>query len=157
MICKGTMAAVWIWALNIAIQPVQGGLRAIIVDCAPKSQQVKACAYASIAAGIGSILGYTAGYVSLPKYVPWLGNTQLKGLCFVASLALGSTVAMTCLTIKEKRYVDLEGNMKRKSFLANFSQIYRSIRTVPRRIKQICVVQFFAWLGWFPFLFYITT
>ncbi|PQE21685.1 General alpha-glucoside permease protein [Rutstroemia sp. NJR-2017a WRK4] len=157
MICKGMMAAVWIWALNIAIQPVQGGLRAIIVDCAPKSQQVKACAYASIAAGIGSILGYTAGYVSLPKYVPWLGNTQLKGLCFVASVALGSTVAMTCLTVEEKRYVDLEGNLKRKSFLATFSQIYRSIRTVPRRIKQICVVQFFAWLGWFPFLFYVTT
>ncbi|PQE10818.1 sucrose transporter protein [Rutstroemia sp. NJR-2017a BBW] len=157
MICKGMMAAVWIWALNIAIQPVQGGLRAIIVDCAPKSQQVKACAYASIAAGIGSILGYTAGYVSLPKYVPWLGNTELKGLCFVASVALGSTVAMTCLTVEEKRYVDLEGNMKRKSFLATFSQIYRSIRTVPRRIKQICVVQFFAWLGWFPFLFYVTT
>ncbi|TGO50302.1 hypothetical protein BOTNAR_0397g00090 [Botryotinia narcissicola] len=61
MICKGLTAAAWIWALNIAIQPVQGGLRAIIVDCVPPKQQVKACGYASAAAGIGSILGYLGG------------------------------------------------------------------------------------------------
>ncbi|KAF7926229.1 uncharacterized protein EAE98_006524 [Botrytis deweyae] len=157
MICKGLTAAAWIWALNIAIQPVQGGLRAIIVDCVPPKQQVKACGYASAAAGIGSILGYTAGYVSLPKYLPWLGDTQLKGLCLIASVALGSTVAVTCFTAKEKRFVDLDASTKKQSFTGNLRQILSSIKTCPPEIRKICVVQFFAWIGWFPFLFYITS
>ncbi|TGO29996.1 hypothetical protein BPAE_0009g00940 [Botrytis paeoniae] len=157
MICKGLTAAVWIWALNIAIQPVQGGLRAIIVDCVPPKQQVRACGYASAAAGIGSILGYTAGYVSLLKYLPWLGDTQLKGLCLIASVALGSTVAVTCFTAKEKRFVDLDASSKKQNFAGNLHQIFSSIKTCPREIRKICMVQFFAWIGWFPFLFYITS
>ncbi|KAM0166386.1 hypothetical protein ACHAQE_001468 [Botrytis cinerea] len=157
MICKGSTAAVWIWALNIAIQPVQGGLRAIIVDCVPPKQQVRACGYASAAAGIGSILGYTAGYVSLPRYLPWLGDTQLKGLCLIASVALGSTVAVTCFTVKEKRFVDLDASPKTPSFAENFRQIFSSMKTCPREIRKVCMVQFFAWIGWFPFLFYITS
>ncbi|KAF7944312.1 hypothetical protein EAE96_010710 [Botrytis aclada] len=157
MICKGLTAAAWIWALNIAIQPVQGGLRAIIVDCVPPKQQVKACGYASAAAGIGSILGYTAGYVSLPKYLPWLGDTQLKGLCLIASVALGSTVAVTCFTAKEKRFVDLDASSKKQSFAGTFRQIFSSMKTCPREIRKICMVQFFSWVGWFPFLFYITS
>lgn len=151
------MAAAWIWALNIAIQPVQGGLRAIIVDCVPPKQQVRACAYASSASGIGSILGYTAGYVSLPKYIPWLGDTQLKGLCLVASVALGATVAVTCYVAKEKRFVDLDTNLGRLSFLGTFRQILNSMKTCPREVEKICIIQFFAWMGWFPFLFYITS
>ncbi|KAF7897851.1 uncharacterized protein EAF01_008817 [Botrytis porri] len=157
MICKGVIAAAWIWALNIAIQPVQGGLRAIVVDCVPPKQQVKACGYASAAAGIGSILGYTAGYVSLPKYLPWLGDTQLKGLCLIASLALGSTVAVTCFTAKEKRFVYLDASPKKQSFARNCRQIFSSVKTCSREIRKICIVQFFAWIGWFPFLFYITS
>lgn len=157
MICKGVMAAAWIWALNVAIQPVQGGLRAIIVDCVPPKQQVKACAYASSAAGIGSILGYTAGYISLPKYLPWLGDTQLKGLCLIASVALGSTVAITCFVAKEKRFVGMDLNLRKQSFVETFIQVFKSMKTCPREIRQICVVQFFAWIGWFPFLFYITS
>ncbi|APA15185.1 hypothetical protein sscle_14g099550 [Sclerotinia sclerotiorum 1980 UF-70] len=157
MICKGFMAAACIWALNIAIQPVQGGLRAIIVDCVPPKQQVRACAYASSAAGIGSILGYTAGYVSLPKYLPWLGDTQLKGLCLIASVALGSTVAITCFTAKEKRFVNLDAGFEKQNLAGTFRQILGSMKTCPREIRKICMVQFFAWIGWFPFLFYITS
>ncbi|QSZ37698.1 hypothetical protein DSL72_008797 [Monilinia vaccinii-corymbosi] len=155
MVCKGFMAAAWIWALNVAIQPVQGGLRAVIVDCVPPKHQVKACAYASCAAGIGSILGYTAGYISLPEYLPWLGDTQLKGVCLIASVALGSTVAITCFVAKEKRFVDI--SLKKQSFAGTFRQVFKSMKTCPREIRQICVVQFFAWIGWFPFLFYITS
>ncbi|KAB8291707.1 hypothetical protein EYC80_006505 [Monilinia laxa] len=157
MICKGFMAAAWIWALNVAIQPVQGGLRAIIVDCVPPKQQIKACAYASSAAGIGSILGYTAGYISLPKYLPWLGDTQLKGLCLIASVALGSTVAITCFVAKEKRFLGMDLNLGKQSFMETFSQVFKNMKTCPREVRQICVVQFFAWIGWFPFLFYITS
>jgi solute carrier family 45 protein 1/2/4 len=38
-----------------------------------------------------------------------------------------------------------------------FSDIFRNIRNLPTPIQRICNVQFFAWIGWFPFLFYSTT
>jgi solute carrier family 45 protein 1/2/4 len=38
-----------------------------------------------------------------------------------------------------------------------FSDIFRNIWNLPTPIQRICNVQFFAWIGWFPFLFYSTT
>lgn len=35
--------------------------------------------------------------------------------------------------------------------------ITSSIWNLPKPIQRICNVQFFAWIGWFPFLFYSTT
>lgn len=37
------------------------------------------------------------------------------------------------------------------------SQILKTALNLPDRIKSICYVQFWAWIGWFPFLFYSTT
>jgi solute carrier family 45 protein 1/2/4 len=36
-------------------------------------------------------------------------------------------------------------------------QLIRTMRQLPSSIQRICNVQFFAWIGWFPFLFYSTT
>ena len=38
-----------------------------------------------------------------------------------------------------------------------FSQIYATFRHVPDRIQNICWVQFWSWIGYFPFLFYCST
>lgn len=37
------------------------------------------------------------------------------------------------------------------------SQIYSTLIHVPERIQAICWVQFWSWIGWFPFLFYGST
>jgi solute carrier family 45, member 1/2/4 len=147
-----------IWALNVAIQPVQMGIRAMIVDCCPPHQQVQASAYASSITGVGSILGYASGFVNLPSFFPWLGDTQFKCLCVVASVALGSTVALSCSVIKEKSVL-FEDEVIGQGIgpLTVFRQVLRSVKLMSKRMKRICTVQFFAWIGWFPFLFYITT
>lgn len=36
-------------------------------------------------------------------------------------------------------------------------QLFETTRRLPPRIKAICHVQFWSWIGWFPFLFYGTT
>lgn len=46
---------------------------------------------------------------------------------------------------------------KKRSPFALFSDIFRNIWHLPKPIQRICNVQFFAWIGWFPFLFYSTT
>lgn len=128
------------------------------MDCAPTHQQDTANAWAGRANGVGNILGYLSGYVKLPKILPFFGNTQFKVLCVIACLALGSTLGITCLYIKE-RDPRLEGPpaSNKPGILAFFKQVFKSIRRLPPQIRRVCQVQFFAWIGWFPVLFYITT
>lgn len=43
------------------------------------------------------------------------------------------------------------------SHLKTFKDIAANLWNLPLPIRQVCNVQFFAWIGWFPFLFYSTT
>ena len=45
----------------------------------------------------------------------------------------------------------------KKSLFSIVADIYRTTINVPPRIQAICWVQFWSWIGWFPFLFYGTT
>ena len=38
-----------------------------------------------------------------------------------------------------------------------FRQMFKSIARLPPQIRKVCEVQFFNWIGWFGFLFYMTT
>ncbi len=35
--------------------------------------------------------------------------------------------------------------------------VWHAIRRLPRSVRRVCLVQLFAFMGWFPFLFYSTT
>lgn len=35
-----------------------------------------------------------------------------------------------------------------------FDYIWRAFRHLPGSVQRLCNTQFFAWMGWFPFLFY---
>jgi solute carrier family 45 protein 1/2/4 len=152
------VAATLILGLNVAVQPLQMGIRALIVDACPPHQQVQAVAYASCITGVGSILGYSSGFMKLPLLLPFFGNTQFKCLSAIASLALGSTVAVTLITIKEKKVVfEGTGTNTGVGIVGVFKQVLKSAKLMSGDMKRVCKVQFFAWMGWFPFLFYITT
>lgn len=40
---------------------------------------------------------------------------------------------------------------------STLGNIWRVFKKLPAELQRICNVQFFAWMGWFPFLFYATT
>lgn len=139
---------------------VQAGIRAFIVDNAPTHQQEDANSWAGRLTGIGNILGYVAGYIDLPKVTGGVfGNTQFKVLCVIASFALVSTVAISSLTIHERdpRLDQPQGLEKSRGVLSFFRQIFRSVVRLSPQVRKVCQVQFFNWIGWFPFLFYSTT
>ncbi|KAK2766036.1 hypothetical protein FQN54_007551 [Arachnomyces sp. PD_36] len=152
------LATILMYCLDFAINTVQAGIRAFIVDNAPAHQQESANAWASRITGVGNILGYISGYLDLPKYLPFLGNTQFKVLCAIASLSLAVTLLISCLYIKE-RDPRLEGppSAENPGLISFFSRIFKSIRRLPPQISKVCEVQICAWIGWFPFLFYSTT
>ncbi|KAK4157093.1 major facilitator superfamily domain-containing protein [Chaetomidium leptoderma] len=149
------IAVLWVYVLDFAINTVQAAIRAFIVDCAPTHQQENANAMASRFVGIGNIAGYLAGYMDLPAVLWFLGDTQFKDLCAIASIALAGTVALSCLLVHE-RDPRLEGPpAKDKSgVLAFFRKIFTSIKRLPPQTKKVCQVQFCAWIGFFPMLFY---
>ncbi|KAK4983395.1 hypothetical protein LTR66_000039 [Elasticomyces elasticus] len=151
-------AVAFIYILDFSINVIQAGVRAFIVDNAPTHQQEDANAWASRISGVGNILGYLSGYVDLPRIMPFFGDTQFKVLCVIACLALAITLSISCFAIRE-RDPRLEGEpaFQKGGLVAFFVELFRSIRRLPPQISKVCQVQFFAWIGWFPFLFYITT
>lgn len=110
---------------------------------------------ASRLVGVGNIIGYVAGYIDLPKYLSFLGNTQFKILCVIASAALSSTVAISVLTIQERDpRLEVARPKGKSGLIAFFTTVFKSIRRLPPLTRQVCEVQFFAWIGFFPQLFY---
>ncbi|KAJ5099387.1 hypothetical protein N7532_006388 [Penicillium argentinense] len=152
------VATIVMYGLDFAVNTVQAGIRAFIVDNCPAHQQELANAWASRLTGVGNILGYIFGYMDLPKVLPFLGNTQFKVLCVIASISLTITLAASCVYIKE-RDPRLEGPPATDGLglISFFRQVFKSIRDLPPQIAQVCKVQVAAWVGWFPFLFYSTT
>lgn len=147
-----------LFGLYVAIQPLQAGIRSLIVDSCPAHQQAIASAWASRLTNVGNIIGYLFGFIPVKTLLPFLDITQFAWLCIVASVILSLTVYITCHFTKEQdpRHLPSPTNAS-KSLLSTLRYIIWSAKTMPRTIRQICTVQFFAWLGWFPYLFYISS
>ncbi|KAF2128627.1 hypothetical protein P153DRAFT_432233 [Dothidotthia symphoricarpi CBS 119687] len=151
-------AVFFVYVLDFAINVIQAGIRAYIVDVAPTHQQESANAWLMRSAGVGNIAGYLAGYIELPKYLPFLGGTQFKVLCAIASVIMALTVGISCGVCGERDPThDDPPPVQQDGVIAFFRSLAVSVRRLPDQIKRVCEVQFFAWIGWFPFLFYITT
>ncbi|KAI0146022.1 MFS general substrate transporter [Hypoxylon sp. NC0597] len=152
------IAVIWIYVLDVAVNTVQASIRAFIVDCAPPHQQEAANSMASRLVGVGNIIGYIAGGINLPKYVWWFGSTQFKDLCAIASIALLSTVLLSTTLIRE-RNPQLDGRppADRPGLISFFVKIFASIKRLPPQVSKVCIVQFAAWIGFFPMLFYTSS
>jgi len=151
-------AVVGIYVLDIAINTVQAAIRAFMVDCAPAHQQELANAMASRLTGVGNIVGFIAGYIDLPAHLWFLGDTQFKILCAIACIALGVTITLSTLTIHE-RDPRADGSPAKRApgFLPFFLTIFKSIKRLPPQTMRVCQVQFCAWVGFFPLLFYTSS
>lgn len=151
------LAVVAIYLIDFSVNAVMAVDRALIVDTVPPSAQPQATAWAARMVAIGAVLGFFFGNVNLRNALPFFGKTQLQILCVVASLVLlGGHFTMATL-VKERVLVpNAHGQSNKKSLAQEMKNIWRTLLTLPRLIRQICVIQFFAWLGWFPLLFYAT-
>ncbi|KTW31545.1 hypothetical protein T552_00186 [Pneumocystis carinii B80] len=151
-----------VYLLDFSINIVQASSRALIIDMVPMVQQDLANAWASRMIGIFNVVGYLNGYLNLPKIAPALGNTEFKALSVIGSIVLIVCMAVTFFVAKEKRYfMERDSEFEKipwwKSLFNFFKTIFSTIITLPSEILWICIIQFFAWIGWFPILFYGTT
>ncbi|KAI8913103.1 major facilitator superfamily domain-containing protein [Powellomyces hirtus] len=149
-------AVIGFYFLDFSINAVQASCRSLIVDVAPMHQQETANAWGGRMIGVGNVVGYFLGFLDLPKFFPFFGDKQMKVFCWLASVWFAISLAITCLAVREKRYIPKERE-KRRAWYEPLLGITKALRGLPGPIQSICNVQFFGWMGIFPFLFYSTT
>lgn len=154
-------AVIFVYLLDFSISVIQASARAFIVDNVPTSQQQVANAWAARMIGIGNIAGFILGSVNLPRLFPWLGNTQFKVLSSCASLALVFTVFPACIGISElDPRLDptiSKSAPKGQGLVRVWTETIRAIKHLSPQTKLACQIEFFAWIGYFPMLFYSST
>lgn len=141
------------------VPTVQAAVRAFMVDNAPTHQQEDTNSWGGRLTGVGNIMCYAAGYIDLPKHTGGvLGNTQFKVLSVITAIALCGTVLISVFFIRE-RDPTREGPVSSDTMgiLLFFRQVFASLKRLPPQIRKVCAAQFFNWISWFPFLFYLTT
>ncbi|RPD67263.1 MFS general substrate transporter [Lentinus tigrinus ALCF2SS1-7] len=150
-------AIVSFYVLDFALNALQASLRNLLLDVTPPGQLNAANAWHSRMLNAGNIVGYGFGFLPLANMpiLRLLGGSQFRKFCVVCMIILAITVWITCWTQEEQPREQLrleKGGMR--DILKN---IWTTIVTLPRPIRRVCYVQLFAFMGWFPFLFYSTT
>ncbi|KAH9938239.1 major facilitator superfamily domain-containing protein [Fomitopsis serialis] len=152
------LAVISFYLLDFALNALQASLRNLLLDITPPSQLNAGNAWHSRMLNAGNILGYGFGFLPLANMpiLRLLGGDQFRKFCVVSMAILVITVWITCWTQEEKERQSrlIEKENKLRDVLDN---IYNAIVHLPKPIRRVCYVQIFAFMGWFPFLFYATT
>ncbi|KAH9828280.1 general alpha-glucoside permease-like [Teratosphaeria destructans] len=153
------LAVVDIFVLDFVINIAQSTCRALVVDTLPVEKQQLGAAWCSRMGGVGSMLMYGIGSLDLDGI---FGNSyvegQFKKVCLVAAIAMVLAQGTTCWAVTEKVYVpDEKEKHTEQTLSATLKQIYARTLHLPENIQAICRVQFWSWIGWFPFGFYGST
>ena len=159
--CLVTITMFSTLSMWVAVQPVQIGLRTLITDDCTKSEQAKANAWAGGYSNLAAAWANLAAYMDLLPHagVPYRSDhTIFMDLSLLASLVLTITIAVSCVSVREKRLPSAMSTPAGiASHAASLRAMWRLIFGKPSQIRTVYLVQFFAWLGWFPFLYYAVT
>ncbi|KAM5356021.1 hypothetical protein ACJ41O_002667 [Fusarium nematophilum] len=151
------LAVLAIYTVDFAINAVMSCSRSLLVDTLPIEKQQTGAAWSSRMSAVGHMVAYAAGAVDLVEILgTTLGDTQFKQLTVISTIAILSSTAITCWAVTERVLVSSKPTKHQGRFKV-FRQIYSTLLDLPPRIQAICWAQFWAWIGWFPFLFYSTT
>lgn len=112
---------------------------------------------ASRMSAAGHVIGYLIGSLDMVRLTgSRFSGSQFKIMVFIAIVTLLTAVSVTCWSVSERRLMPSAsgGSMSISVVLAEL--FHRTIH-LPPRIQSICWIQFWSWIGWFPFLFYSST
>lgn len=151
------LAITWTIFMSVSVQPVQAGVRSLMVDIAPANQQSRASSWAGRIQGVSAIFSFFASSLNLAELPGLRRLSQFQALACLNLITLGSTVLITCIFIREKdsRHVQLE--QRQEGILSVLRHIFRTLKELRGKIRQTCETQFCSWFAWFPFLYYNTT
>ncbi|KAJ5565928.1 hypothetical protein N7535_007566, partial [Penicillium sp. DV-2018c] len=151
------VAVLSIYAVDFSINVVQACCRSLIVDTLPIPSQQAGSAWAGRMCAIGQLFAYIVGSINtVSVFGTFLGDTQFKQMTVIAAILLVVAVAVTSYSVRERVLITARDDGK-SGAIQVLSQLFKTTFELPPRIQAICWAQFWAWIGWFPFLFYSTT
>lgn len=108
-------------------------------------------------AAAGHVIGYLVGSLDMVRiFGSRFGGSQFKMMIFVSIVTLLFAIGVTCVSVSERHLIPSASN-KSKSAFAVLRELLHCTINLPPRIQSICWIQFWSWIGWFPFLFYSST
>ncbi|KAJ6628757.1 hypothetical protein B0H10DRAFT_2259627 [Mycena sp. CBHHK59/15] len=145
------------YVLDFALNALQASLRNLLLDVTPASQLNAGNAWHGRMTNAGNIVGFGFGFLPLAQLpiISLLGGTQFRKFCVICIVILVGTVWITCFFHEEQERPAL--HQKKSKSNEVLENIRSAILNLPRPIRRVCYVQLFAFMGWFPFLFYATT
>lgn len=147
------------YVLDFALNGLQASLRNLLLDVTPPNQLNAANAWHGRMVNAGNIIGYGFGFFPLAELpiIRHLGGGQFRKFCIICIIILVGTVVMTCYCHEEQERPVSHRSRSNRRFTDVLKDIYQTMTTLPHAIQRVCLVQLFAFMGWFPFLFYATT
>lgn len=151
------LAIVSFYVLDFALNALQASLRNLLLDITPPEQLSAGNAWHSRMTQAGNIVGYGFGFLPLSSLpiIRLLGGDQFRKFCIIVIVLLVITVWITCYTQTEEE--PAQQRPSEGTFREIWNNIYIAVIALPEPVRRVCYVQIFAFMGWFPFLFYSTT
>ncbi|OHE97125.1 general alpha-glucoside permease [Colletotrichum orchidophilum] len=146
----------------LAINAYSVGVRAIVVDACPPSQQPAAAAWSMRWNVLGSAALSTAGFVYTTQSSETDPVVAFRTLACVAAICSATTVGLVCWLVPRDATPPLRlsgsgSEIGRVWAMCLPGELVRRWRRLPPLTGRVCGVQLFGWFGWFPVLFYMST
>lgn len=161
------MAAGLLWILDTAGNVAMEPFRAFVADKLPEHQRTKGFAMQSLMIGLGG---------SIASALPWILSNifgvsresaggqipdSVKFAFYIGGTMFLLSVLYTIFSTKEYPPNDIGFKDKvkesNKGFGGGLKEILNAIKTMPPKMKQLALVQFFTWPGLFLMWFYYST
>ncbi|CAA7259880.1 unnamed protein product [Cyclocybe aegerita] len=155
-------AIVSFYVLDFALNGLQASLRNLLLDVTPPSQLSAGNAWHGRMTNAGNIVGFGFGFLPLAQLpiIRLLGGDQFRKFCLICIFILVVTVWITCANHQEEerpKSTARSSSSRQGKLYEVFDNIRYAVLNLPKPIRRVCYVQLFAFMGWFPFLFYSTT
>lgn len=160
------MAAGLLWVLDSSINISMEPFRAFVADQLPAEQRTRGFSMQSFFIGVGATIASALPWI----FTNWFdvdGTAQagqiasnVKWSFYIGAIAFFGAVLYTVLTTKE--YPPSEEDLvatrsEKKGILHGATEILTAIKTMPKQMRQLALVQFLTWPGLFLMWFFFTT
>ena len=160
------MAAVLLWVLDASINISMEPFRAFVGDKLPSSQRTAGFAMQTFFIGLGAVIAsllpyiFTNGFhISNTAPEGEIGNS-VKYSFYIGAVIFFVSVLWTVLTSDELPPENIEEWEKEKSeskgVVNAIKEITLGIFSMPKTMRQLAVVQFFTWVGFYCMWVYAT-
>ncbi|KAM0755415.1 MFS general substrate transporter [Meredithblackwellia eburnea MCA 4105] len=149
------ISCIALYLMQSSINALASVNRSLIIDLVPPSDEALGNAWASRMASLGSITGYSLGWVDLPSATGGLvGKSQLQVLALFDALLLISCHSITVFCTRES---PAKERQTKRSIWNLVSEFRRTWSTLLSDGKSTYWVDFFSFFGWSPMLSFTST